>query len=72
MTPLGVLDLLGLCGFDRHGRAKLVRHKEGKYPVEELLRNGWLDRDGAGARTGATGHPPCSATGGGRANAAEA
>src|SRR5215813_11688577 len=43
MTSLGVLDMLGFYGFDRHCRAKLVRHKEDKYPVEELLRNGWLD-----------------------------
>lgn len=43
MPSLGVLDMLALYGFDRGCRAKLVRHKEEKYPVEELLRNGWLD-----------------------------
>ena len=43
MMTLGVLDMLGFYGFDRDCRAKLVRHKEDKYPVEELLRNGWLD-----------------------------
>lgn len=44
MATLGILDMLRLCGFDgEKTRAKLVRHKEGKYPVQELLRNGWLD-----------------------------
>jgi hypothetical protein len=44
MATLGVLDMLRLYGFDADKtRAKLVRHKEDKYPVEVLLRNGWLD-----------------------------
>jgi hypothetical protein len=43
MTSLGILDMLTFYGFDRACRAKLVRHKEAKFPVEELLRNGWLD-----------------------------
>lgn len=43
MTSLGVIDMLGFYGFDRESRGKLVRHKEDRYPVHELLRNGWLD-----------------------------
>jgi hypothetical protein len=43
MASLGILDMLGFYGFDRNWRGKLVRHKEDKYPVEELLRQGWLD-----------------------------
>lgn len=43
LTSLGILDMLGFYGFDRDCRAKLVRHKEDKYPVQELHRNGWLD-----------------------------
>jgi len=44
MATLGIIDMLRLCGFDaERTRAKLVRHKEDKYPVQELLRNGWLD-----------------------------
>ena len=36
--------MLQLYGFDpQKARTKLVRHKEDKYPVEELLRNHWLD-----------------------------
>lgn len=43
MTSLGILDMLGLYGFDRKKRVKLVRHKHDKYPVDESLRRGWLD-----------------------------
>src|SRR3954464_14487457 len=44
MTTLGIMDMLRLHGFDpKVTRAKLVRHKEGKYPVEVLLRNHWLE-----------------------------
>ena len=43
MTPLGILDMLAFHGFNRDCRCKLVRHKEDKYPVQELLRNDWLD-----------------------------
>jgi hypothetical protein len=35
--------MLRLYGFDPASRAKMVRHKEDKYPVQELLRNQWLD-----------------------------
>ena len=38
------MDMLRLYGFDAEKtRAKLVRHKEAKYPVEDLLHNDWLD-----------------------------
>lgn len=44
MTTLGIMDMLRLYGFGTEKpRAKLVRHKEDKYPVQELLRNDWLD-----------------------------
>lgn len=43
MASLGVLDLLKLYGFDPAAPAKLVRHKYDRYPVEHLLRDGWLD-----------------------------
>jgi hypothetical protein len=44
MTTLGILDMLSHYGFDAEKtRAKLVRHKEEKYPPQDLLRNGWLD-----------------------------
>lgn len=43
MFKLGVLDLLILAGFDRAARAKMVRHQHDKYPVRELLRQGWFE-----------------------------
>lgn len=43
MTEIGILDLLALCGFDRASRAKLVRHQDKRYDVQELLRRGWID-----------------------------
>jgi len=44
MATLGILDMLRLYGFNAEKtRAKLVRHKEDKYPVQELLDKGWLD-----------------------------
>ena len=44
MATLGIMDMLRLYGFETEKtRAKLVRHKEEKYPVQDLLRNGWLD-----------------------------
>lgn len=43
MATLGILDMLRLYGFDPASRAKLVRHKEDKFPVQELLRHNWLD-----------------------------
>jgi hypothetical protein len=44
MVTLGIMDMLRLYGFDPDKtRAKLVRHKEDKYPVEDLLRHHWLD-----------------------------
>lgn len=44
MATLGIMDMLRFYGFDAKGtRIKLVRHKEEKYPVQDLLRNRWLD-----------------------------
>ncbi len=44
MKTLGIIDMLQLYGYDaKNTRAKIVRHKEAKYPVDELLRNDWLD-----------------------------
>src|SRR5262245_17603490 len=40
---LGLLELLELRGFDRGWRAKLVRHRDPRYDVQELARKGWLD-----------------------------
>jgi hypothetical protein len=38
MTTFGIVDMLRLHGFNSEKtRAKLVRHKEDKYPVDELL-----------------------------------
>lgn len=43
MKSLGVLDLLGLRGFDANRPAKLVRHQDARYDVHDLLRRGWLE-----------------------------
>lgn len=43
MTEIGILDLLALCGFDRRSRAKLVRHQDKRYDVQELVRRGWFE-----------------------------
>jgi hypothetical protein len=40
---LGVLDLLGLYGFDRTSKSKLVRHQDKRYDVHDLFRRGWLE-----------------------------
>lgn len=41
--PLGIVDLLSLFGFDRKSRAKMVRHQDSRYPVDELLRRRWYE-----------------------------
>jgi hypothetical protein len=41
--PIGVLDLLRLCGLPSEGRMKMVRHQDKRYPPGELMRRGWLD-----------------------------
>lgn len=43
MADIGIVDMLGLCGFNMKSKAKIVRHKDSKYPVQELLRQGWLE-----------------------------
>lgn len=40
---LGILDLLGLQGFDLTRRFKLVRHQEGGQDLQYFLRRGWLE-----------------------------
>jgi hypothetical protein len=43
-TPLGIVDLLRLRGFDTNRPAKLIRHKDpARWDVEDLRRRGWLD-----------------------------
>jgi hypothetical protein len=42
-AELHLLELLELRGFAASIPGKLVRHQHNKYPVVELLRNGWLD-----------------------------
>lgn len=41
-TELGIVDLLKLFGFDDRSKAKLVRHQDTRYDVNELIRNGWF------------------------------
>lgn len=43
MPELGILDLLQLRGFDARAPAKLVRHKDDRYDIEDLLRRGWFE-----------------------------
>ena len=43
MSPLGIVELLELRGFDPKRPAKLVRHKDTRYDVHDLMRRGWLD-----------------------------
>lgn len=43
MAALGILDLLALRGFDTSLKAKLVRHKDARYDVHNLLRDGWFE-----------------------------
>jgi hypothetical protein len=40
---LGIVDLLGLRGFDAAARCKLVRHQDARYDVHDLVRRGWMD-----------------------------
>jgi hypothetical protein len=42
-SNLGLLDILGLSGFNPRCRAKLVRHQDRRYPASELLENGWFE-----------------------------
>lgn len=42
MTKLGIVDLLNLFGFSP-ARSKLVRHKDKRYEVRDLLRRGWFE-----------------------------
>ena len=40
---VSILEMLKLRGFDVSQPGKLVRHKSGKYDVQDLLRRGWLE-----------------------------
>ena len=40
---LGLFDILKLGGFTWTDATRLVRHQSVRYPVNELLRHGWLD-----------------------------
>lgn len=40
---LGLVDILKLAGFDQNLPTRLVRHQDRRYPVEELVRHGWLE-----------------------------
>jgi len=40
---LGLLDILKLGGFTWTDATRLVRHQDVRYPVDELLRHGWLE-----------------------------
>jgi hypothetical protein len=41
--PLGIVDLLGLRGFDATRPTKLVRHQDRRCDVIDLMRRGWLE-----------------------------
>jgi hypothetical protein len=44
MITLGVVDVLKLYRFEpEKTRAKILRHKDKKFPVEELIRTGWYE-----------------------------
>lgn len=40
---LGLLDILQLSGFSWTAETRLVRHQDNRYPVDELVRGGWLE-----------------------------
>src|SRR5262245_17187736 len=40
---LGLLEVLGLRGFDPRTPAKLVRHRSRRYDMQELVQRGWLE-----------------------------
>ncbi len=43
MNSLGIVDLLKICGFDPNCRSKIVRHKDMRYSVSDLLHMEWLE-----------------------------
>jgi hypothetical protein len=43
MKQLGLLDVLGLAGFEGDPGDRIVRHQHGRYPVAELLAGGLLE-----------------------------
>jgi hypothetical protein len=43
MKPIGILEVLNLRGFPANARAKFVRHQDKRYPVEELIRDGYFE-----------------------------
>ncbi len=40
---LGILELLRLRGFEVTGSTKLVRHQDARFPIQDLVRRGWLE-----------------------------
>lgn len=40
---IGILEVLGLRGFDSGRRFKLVRHQDARYDVLDIQRRGWLE-----------------------------
>lgn len=43
MKELGILDLLGLCGFTPSKGDRIARHKHSRYPVDQLLSLGLFE-----------------------------
>jgi hypothetical protein len=43
LSPLGIVDLLKLRGFDADRPAKFVRHQDARYDVHDLMRRGWFE-----------------------------
>ena len=43
MKNIGIIDLLKIASLDPTRPTRLVRHQQAAYPVEDLLRTGWLD-----------------------------
>ena len=43
MATLGILDLLKLRGYDDTLIGKMVRHKDARYDIHDLIRHGWLE-----------------------------
>jgi hypothetical protein len=43
MATLGILDLLKLRGYDDAHIGKMVRHKDARYDIHDLIRHQWLE-----------------------------
>ena len=42
-SAFGISDLLVSRGFELTNKCKLVRHKDGRYDIQQLRRTGWID-----------------------------